>query len=425
MTVALDRLHVPAGTPLFFEGDAGDFAYLVVTGEIEIVVRREARDVVLARRGPGEVIGEMALLDGGSRSASARVSVDCELVAISAEQIATRIAESDPVLRLCLGAVLDRFRETQSRLDATRIAAPPQVRTARGFDDSFRAAVRTLTMERQIEGALERDEFELFLQPIVELPGRGIAGFEALVRWNHPTRGLLTPVHFIPAAETSGQVVHLTEWMMVEVAAAVPRLLAAAGPAWAGTEPFFVSINVSVHDLLRPAFADTVQETLAAMDVAPHHVKLEITEGMLMRDPAGASRVLETCRGRGMGIAIDDFGTGYSNLSYLSTLPITTLKLDRAFVSSMTTDPTSRKIVSTVQHLARELGLSVVAEGIEREEEADLLGALCCEYGQGYLFGRPAPLAAALDLLRSHHPAPPDPTLPPNGRTARPSLEKA
>ncbi len=425
MTVALDRLHVPAGTPLFFEGDVGDFAYLVVAGEIEIVVRRDGRDVVLARRGPGEVIGEMALLDGGGRSASARVSVDSELVAISADQIATRIAESDPVLRLCLGAVLDRFRETQSRLDATRIAAAPEVRTARGINDTFHTAVKTLTMERQIEGALKRDEFELFLQPIVALPGRGIAGFEALVRWNHPTRGLLTPVHFIPAAETSGQVVHLTEWMMGRVAAAVPRLLAAAGPAWEGAEPLFVSINVSVHDLLRPSFADTVQETLATAGVAPHHIKLEITEGMLMRDPAGASRVLEACRGRGMGIAIDDFGTGYSNLSYLGTLPITTLKLDRAFVSSMTADPTSRKIVSTVQHLARELGLSVVAEGIERDEEADLLGGMRCEYGQGYLFGRPTPLDAALELLRSRYPAPPDPALPSNGRILRPSLEKA
>ena len=236
----------------------------------------------------------------------------------------------------------------------------------------------------------------------------GLHGFEALTRWNHPRRGIVLPNDFIAAAEQSGLIVGITEWCLHEVTRIFPAIAAAAlhnrahvRNRLALDSDLFICVNVSGHDLVKPAFAETVRSILADAGVPPRNVKLEVTESMLMKDPQGARTILEACRQRGMGIAVDDFGTGYSSLSYLSTLPITTIKIDRGFVRDIATDPTSRKIVSTIRHLARELEIAVVAEGIETKAQADILTAMGCEFGQGYLYARPLPLPAALDLVRA------------------------
>ena len=401
MTMPLEHLRFSSGTTLFSEGDAGDAAYLIKSGEIDIVGRRDGGEFRLARRGAGEIIGEMALIDGGSRSASARVTRDAEVIAISARQLTQRLDNLDPILRMCLGVVIERYRETLL-LARTGTSAPPSVRP---IARDYSAAVSVLTLEREIERGLQNREFEAFLQPIVKLDDRSLAGFEALVRWRHPERGLLLPSEFIPVAESSGLVVHITEWMLGEVVRMIPALIDAnrarrkGGNLERDADRLFVSVNVSGHDLLQPGFADTVMKILRAGLIAPERLKLEVTESMLMKDPAGAGRILQICRDHGMGIAVDDFGTGYSSLSYLSTLPITTLKIDRSFVKSMVTDPTNRKIVNTISFLARELEIPVVAEGIESEAEAKVLSGMRCEYGQGYLFGRPMPITESLALI--------------------------
>ena len=404
MTTPLDSLFLTAGTALFAEGDAGDRAYLIKAGEVEILLERGGREVVLARRVAGEIIGEMALIDRGTRSASARVSRAAELVAISQDQLEQRIVGTDPILRLCLDVVIARYRETLSMMPTDVVARAPATRSDEPGTD-FRAAAALLTLERQIAEGLEQGQFEIHLQPIVWLSDRSLAGFEALARWRHPTRGFVPPSEFIPVAESCGLIVRLTGWMIGEAARAARRVLdlCRAGQLAA---PFFISVNVSGHDIHQPGFADAVMATLREADLPPEHFKLELTESMLMKDPSRAGGVLARCRDEGIGIAVDDFGTGYSSLSHLSTLPITTLKIDRCFVTAMLEDPTSRKIVNTVRLLARELGLPVVAEGIEREPEAQALDALGCEYGQGYLFGRPMPLSDALALAAAHRPRP-------------------
>ena len=420
MTMPLEHLRFSSGTTLFSEGDAGDAAYLIKSGEIDIVGRRDGGEFRLARRGAGEIIGEMALIDGGSRSASARVMQDAEVIAISARQLAQRLDGLDPILRMCLGVIIERYRETLL-MARTGTSAPPLVRpTAQDYS----AAVGVLTLEREIERGLQNREFEAFLQPIVKLGDRSLAGFEALVRWHHPERGLLLPLEFIPVAENSGLVVQITEWMLGEVVRMIPALID-AGRAQRDrdglardADALFVSVNVSGHDLLQPGFAESVMKTLHAGLIEPGRIKLEITESMLMKDPAGAGRILQMCRDHGMGIAVDDFGTGYSSLSYLSTLPITTLKIDRSFVKSLVTDPTNRKIVNTISFLARELEIPVVAEGIESEAEAKLLSGMHCEYGQGYLFGRPMPMTETLALI-ARGPPPHADLLPASDRSHR------
>ncbi len=396
MTPPLESLFLPVGTTLFAEGDAGDRAYLIAAGEVDILIERDGREIVLAHRGTGEIIGEMALLDRGPRSASARVTRAAEVIAVSQRQLEQRIAETDPILRLCLSVVIARYRDTLA-MARSGFAVPPPAAEMRTPGGDFHAAVAMLTLERQIEEGLDRGEFVLFLQPIVRLADRSLAGFEALARWQHPTRGLMPPSEFISVAESSGLIVRLTAWILREAVSAARRLLDVLRPE-PGVETFFVSVNVSGHDLHQPGFADIVMATLRDAGLPPEHLKLEVTESMLMKDPSRAGGVLESCRIQGVGVAVDDFGTGYSSLSHLSTLPITTLKIDRSFVKAMADDLTSRKIVNTVRLLARELGIPVVAEGIEREGEAQALDELGCEYGQGYLFGRPMPLGDALAL---------------------------
>ena len=406
MTISarLDSVFLPTGRILFSEGDAGDQAYLILSGEIEIWIERDGKETVLARRGAGDLIGEMALLDNGDRSASARVSRPAEVVAISKRQLEQRLADTDPFLRMVLSVVISRYRETLKRLDGGSVLhAPVAIERISGAD--FATALGVLTLEREIETGLARDEFQLYLQPIVRLRDRALAGFEALARWQHPTRGLLLPSQFIAVAENSGLVIHMTTQMLRQAARAVPLLLGSRSAAAADdADPLFVSVNVSAQDLVQPGFADEVMEILRDATLLPVHLKLEVTESMLMKDPGRAGRILTTCRSHGVGIAVDDFGTGYSSLSHLSTLPITTLKIDRCFVRAMVDEPKICKIVDTIRLLARELAIPVVAEGIESEVEAAALHTTGCEYGQGYLFGRPMPLAEAIAFT---HGAPP------------------
>jgi len=399
MDVSQDKISVAAGTLLFAEGDSGSSAFLIVTGCIEIFLVRDGVDINLARRGPGEIVGEMAILDLGSRSASARIVSDCELVIVTADQIAHRMAEADPVLRMFLGVVIARYRETVGMIDAGDRRQSPHSQIVR--DDDFEATIGALSLESELRRSLRLGEFVLFFQPIVRLPSRRLAGFEALLRWRHPTRGLVPPSQFIPIAEASGLIVEITAWCLKEVGRTFPSILMAALSNVGAIDPLFMSVNVSAFDLSRLAFVESVADMLATSGLSPDSIKLEVTEGVLMKDPERAVAALEACQQLGLSIALDDFGTGYSSLSYLSTLPITTLKIDRSFVHSMLGSPASRKIIQTILRLADELEIPVVAEGIEEIEEARLLSDLGCAYAQGYLFGKALPLEQTLELTRS------------------------
>ena len=222
------------------------------------------------------------------------------------------------------------------------------------------------------------------------------------MRWHHPQRGLVCPADFIPVAENSGLIVGLTNWAMEEVGRVFPEIMLAGlndPPRIEG--PLFMSVNISGHDLAAASFPQMIAEIAERTGIAPGSLKIEVTESTLMKDPERAAATLAECRQAGFGIAIDDFGTGYSSLSYLSTLPVTTLKVDRAFVRAMLSDQTSRRIVQTILRLAEELDIPVVAEGIEQAEEADILTDMGCAFGQGYLFGRPMPLDAAVATTRT------------------------
>ncbi len=308
----LDHLHLPAGARLFSAGDVGDAAYLIVSGRLEIVLERLEGDLVLAHRGPGEIVGEMAILDHQPRSAAVRALEDSELVVITEEQLSHRIAQTDPILRMCLGVVLSRYRQTVTILEQMTGTAPPPVLSADIPSlDTFAAALGALSMEREIRAGLRNGEFELFFQPIVRLSSRRLAGFEGLMRWRHPTRGLVPPIEFIPVAEASGLIVDLTVHAFDEVGRVFPELmLAAQGNQAALDGPLFMTINVSGHDLARTSFSQFVADFLVRTEIAPASLKIEVTESMLMEEPERVAAALAECRSAGLGIAIADVGTG-------------------------------------------------------------------------------------------------------------------
>ena len=316
MDASLDRIALPAGTLLFAEGDSGSCAYLIDSGRIEIYLVREGREVVLAVRGPGELVGEMAIIDSLPRSASARITADCELVIVTAEQIAHRVARTDPILRMCLGMVIAKYRETVAMIDQ---ADRPRFRRAEPSLslDGFAGALGALSLESELRRALQKGEFELFFQPVVRLATQRLAGFEALLRWRHPTRGLIAPDDFVPIAEASGLLVDITDWCLDEVGRTFPPLMTAALRNVGAVEPLFMSVNISGDDLSRASFVDSVATMLEKSGIGGGSIKLEVTESVLMSDPVKAVAALDACRRLGLTIAIDDFGTGYSSLSYL------------------------------------------------------------------------------------------------------------
>jgi len=246
-------------------------------------------------------------------------------------------------------------------------------------------ALTLLTLEGALRRALERDEFLLHFQPKACVASGEMAGVEALLRWRHPERGLVSPVEFIPVLEETGLIVQASEWVLNAVCAQ----LAAWGRA--GVRQVPVAVNLSARQFLARDLGATIKRTLELHGVAPSLIELEITESSLMVNPAEATRTLEYLKSLGLGIAIDDFGTGYSSLGYLKRFPLDALKIDRSFVRDITTDANDATITLAVISMAHSLGLKVVAEGVESAEQLAFLARHGCDQIQGYYFARPLP----------------------------------
>jgi diguanylate cyclase (GGDEF)-like protein/PAS domain S-box-containing protein len=256
----------------------------------------------------------------------------------------------------------------------------------RFFDASMNAqAIERLTLESALRRAIERDEFELHYQPKVTLADSRLSGMEALVRWRHPTQGMVPPDRFIPLAEETGLVVPLGEWVL--------RTACRQARTWrqAGYEPGAIAVNVSARQLAQPDFAQRVAAILAEEQVPCRSIELEITETAIMRDPAAAATMLAELEAMGLRIALDDFGIGYSSLGHLKRLPISVLKIDRSFISDVTEDPESAALARAIVELAGALAIEVVAEGVETEAQAAFLTGCGCGKAQGWLFAKAQP----------------------------------
>jgi diguanylate cyclase (GGDEF)-like protein/PAS domain S-box-containing protein len=308
---------------------------------------------------------------------------------------------------------------TASPLDAASLLRDADVamyRAKRGgkhrfaiFEASMNAgSLSRLRLEADLRHAIARDELRLHFQPIVHLSTQQIRGMEALMRWQHPIRGLLPPAEFIAIAEESGLIIELGRWALEEACRAT-ALWIKQFPQHA---PFSVSVNLSPRQFERTDLVATVRQALEYTGLSASCLKLEVTESVIMNDAEASILMLQRLKNLGIQIAIDDFGTGYSSLSYLKRLPLDVLKIDRSFIRGIGQHQEDVAIVQATIAMAKSLGLSVVAEGIETDEQATLLRQWSCESGQGFFFGRPMEMDRCTELLRNAPRA-----LPVTGRT--------
>ena len=259
-------------------------------------------------------------------------------------------------------------------------------------------AVTRLQLETDLRFAIERNEFELYYQPIISLDTAALSGFEALVRWNHPQRGLVPPNEFIPISESTGLIIPMTVQILHSACSQVVRWQEKAG---SGT-PLSIAVNLSGKHFGHPALVEQIKTVIQETGIHAGSLKLELTESAVMDNAETAILMLKQIKETGVQISIDDFGTGYSSLSYLHRFPIDLLKVDRSFVSAMEENTENGEIVRTVIALAKALNLKVVAEGIESIHQFHQLRILGCEYGQGYLFSKPLPVAEIERLLEDN-----------------------
>lgn len=281
-----------------------------------------------------------------------------------------------------------RFDELLSCADAAMYAAKAmgknnvQVWTP---EMSKRTAQR-FTIESGLRHAIENGELEVYYQPIMHLASNRIAGMEALLRWKHPILGFVSPVEFIPIAEESKLIVSIGDWVLRQACSQAKLWQSRFGQ-------LFIAVNVSARQFRDPGFADNVERIVSETGCPPDVLELEVTETMLMSQTTETMAILNDLSGRGFQLSLDDFGTGYSSLAYLKRFPINKLKIDRSFVSDLPHDKDDAAIAQVIVSLSNHMGMRVVAEGIETQEQAEFLRELGCTYGQGFLFSQPLPVA--------------------------------
>lgn len=385
MDVPKTRKTFKAGETIMAQGDQGDCAYIIEKGQVEILIEK-ANGVVshVGTRGAGTIIGEMAIVDNEPRMATIKAVEDCSLLEITKTDFNRRLKTADPVLQITIQVILARYRDMLTRVSILKETAtyPTTEELERGYLEQLNT-VETVKMANDFRAAIGTDQLTLHYQPIMNLGTGRVDGFEALMRWNHPEKGPISPAVFIPVAEDTGLIVDASRWALREACRALKRM-----EGRIGTE-FFMSVNFSSSDFAEENFLDQLYTILSETDVSPYKVHLEITERLLMNQPQNAKETLSMCRKAGLGISIDDFGTGYSSLSYLHYYPIDTLKIDQSFVRNMLQDETSMELVKSIIGLGKNMNMKIVAEGVEHAQEADLLKQMNCDLAQGYHFSRP------------------------------------
>jgi EAL domain-containing protein (putative c-di-GMP-specific phosphodiesterase class I) len=342
----------------------------------------------------GAMFGEVALLDHQPRTASVITLMPTSLIRIDRVHVEELLVRADPVIQYLLRLLLERFRSTSNKSATPATSASFKVPGEQyAAPDLHAAAVRTLSLAHDLSAAIGSDQLVLFYQPIVGLTSQTLNGFEGLVRWRHPTMGLVNPDEFIPLAEKTGLIHRIGDWVLDKGVQDWPRLRARCNPE--PGQSAFISLNLSAPELCQEGIVDRVQRMLDAVGMPAHELRIELTETTIITNLELVTTVTQRLRRMGVGIALDDFGTGYAGLDYLQTLPFSCMKIDKGFVQNMHISERSFQIIKSALELSRRLGLSTVAEGIEDRETATALASMGCNYAQGFLFAKPMPLEQA------------------------------
>lgn len=385
----MPRLTFRAGEWLFRAGDWADVGYLIEEGVVELRTTRPgreggaAKEIILLRLGRGELVGDMAAVEGRPHSLDAfAASDDVAVLAIDGQQIRERIGAADPTLRILLEGQIKRNRRMLALLrgGADEWQSAPNLPSDEGLGSGkFR-------LETQLREALAERRLEVRYQPILEIASSRVAGYEALVRWEHPELGAVDPEAFIHLAEETSLIVPVGEYVFDAAFAALDALRGPLQP--------FVAVNVSARQLTSPGLIERVVARRQALALPPGCIKVEITESQAL-DPAQVVQAIAHCHAHAIGVSLDDFGTRYAHLAHLHEFAFDSIKIDQAFVHAVNASEKARHIVRAIVVMAGAIGAQVVAEGVETPAQLEFLKQIGCQFAQGFLIGK----ALALETI--------------------------
>ncbi len=398
------RRSYKKGEIIFKENEERTYAFIIEKGKVSI---KDENEKTLAKLGAGEIFGEMALIEEGQRTANAIASTQCELFLISRDTLFDKMNNIDPLISLLISMLVERYRMTRIHLpesikqespaDLIDIMREREKETnsspVKDILTSQKIALNELKTEQELRQAIEKKEFSPFFQPIIRLSDNKIVGFETLIRWFNPEKGMIFPDEFIPVAERTNIIDMLDSLMLEKSCEFLPKLQETSNT------DLFLSVNLSGINFENEHLSEKINQTIKKSNINQSHIRLEITESALINAELALS-ALSKLKRIGVGIALDDFGTGYSSLGYLHKFPIDILKIDRSFVSQISTDEKGIDIIRAIANLAHNFRLKVVAEGIETKEDEQIIKELGCEYGQGYYYSKPIPYEEAVNLLK-------------------------
>jgi len=386
------------GDLIFRAHDEGDCAYIIDSGRVQIFTESFGVEVAVSSLGPGEIFGEMAILDHSTRSASARALEDLQVSIVSRTQFQQRMDIADPIVRLLVSILLKRMRGNLG------VSETPQLSEKHRLDaqESHNKVIDKIKFEAELFEALMDQSFLLYFQPIVKSADFKAVGFEALIRWQSESRGMVRPDLFMGVAEETSLIVPIGKWVF-EKACESLRNFQTFLSSKIGHEKsnIFLAVNISGKQFSDINFFQMLETIPKKYGVKENDIKLEITEKILLEGNIFFYWI-EKCRSMGFPVSLDDFGTGYSMLSYLSDFNVDTIKIDQSFVRKLEQEPKTRIIVQAIISIAKGLRVEVVAEGVETEKQAIILRELGCEYLQGYFFGKPISYQETLNYLEKN-----------------------
>lgn len=361
------------GEVIFHGGDSSDCAYIIEQGQVEIYAADSGTIIDVLKA--GELFGEMGVLDQSPRSTSARALTKLTLLEVKTQQITNRLGESDPIVKALVGVLLKRFR---AMLPSQKLNDPENNLLDQVASVIEQAGLSKFKLESELRSAINQGDIQTVFQPISNLQTNKIAGFEALSRWTHPNRGFISPVEFIALAEETELIIEVGDLVFTRAIDLLSQL----------PDHVFININVSSKQLDDDQFLNRVVAKIKANNISPQRLKLEITETMVV-DFELAKKWLDKCRKIGFPVCADDFGTGHSGMEQLVELNFDVLKVDQVFIRNMFKNERYTIILESIASIAKKLDTKLVAEGIESDEEYEVLKRLEFDFGQGYYFGKP------------------------------------
>ena len=390
---------IKAGEYIFQEGEHGSCAFLIEKGRVETQVISQGTTTPINILGPGDIFGEMAIIDSSNRTASVIALEDCELLVVSKDHLNERIEDADPVVRFLISILMNKIKGTFTVDPVEAKKNPDATSTVINISEikENQQVLEKLKMEQNLRDALDDNEYRVHYQPILDFNTGEVAGFEALMRWDSPERGMVRPDIFMGIAEETSLIIPLGHWLIKRVLRDFARLKMKLKKSGKNTD-LFMSINIAAKQFNDPTLFKVLNQALKINGVKPQEIKLEITERVLL----GGNFVydwIRRARKLGYSVALDDFGTGYSSLSYLANLEVNNLKVDKSFVEKIHSDEKTRHIVTSIVNLSKSLNLTVIAEGVETQQEWDTLKSMGCDFMQGYLYSKPLPLNDVAALL--------------------------